>query len=321
MAGRRIVVTVAEWEQACCGAPFAVDGNVEWQLSAADPTAGSLPLPEAVRGLGRFVEEHHDQTPADVPQVAVSGVVRAIWGVRYAEVAVPGERATFTIDMARGAHEPLDAVGRGGGGFVEYLVELEVAAGVELPAYVLSEDTVAWRAARARDRDRDVDRMRDAVGVILERAIDEAVARYAGVADIERSPDRGAVTVTPRRSGAVGVRWARSGGDVDGIGVHVGAASWWLNATTTDARSVVDVLAAAARGDVVDDIVLEDGGARRLETRVRVDGIEWTATTGSVPAFRGGAGGVGGVGGVMLVAGDAWERAQRGRVDYASWEV
>lgn len=312
---QRVAVRIVGWEHDCCGEPFRVGATVEWNVRAADPddAPSSHLVPDRVLGLPRLDEEHHDQTPDDVPQVRVSGVVRAIWGGRYPELAVAGERGSFISDAERAEYAELDAVDKGGSGFAEYLVDLELPADLALPAYVLGESERAWREEQEGDRRRAKARMSDTVGLILERAIETAQSRYGDIAEVVRSSARSAVTVSPRRAGCADIRWSRFDRVDDGIGVHVGAASWWLDATTENAKLVESMVDAVAAGFVTDDVIVEPDGAKRLETHVLVGSREMTAETGSVPPMDGT--------GVMLVAGDAWERAERGRVEYLAWRA
>ncbi len=310
---QRVAVRISGWEHDCCGEPFQAGETAEWNIRAADPdeAPSSHLVPDRLVGLPRFDEEHHDQTPDDVPQLRVVGVVHAIWGVRYAQLAVAGERRSFTSDPANAEFAELDAVEKGGGGFDEYLVDLELPREVELPVYVLGESERAWRHEQEADRQRAKARMGDAVGRILERAIETAQSQYGDVAEIVRASGRTAVTVSPRHVGCADIRWSRFDRVDDGIGVHVGAASWWLDATTENAMLVESMVDAVAAGFVTDDVIVEPDGAKRLETRVLVGSREVTATTGSIPPMSGT--------GVVMLGGDAWERAERGRVEYLPW--
>ncbi|MDR6865941.1 hypothetical protein J2Y69_000526 [Microbacterium resistens] len=130
----RIEVVVKRWEQACCGAAFRVGDDVIWNLLAADP-ASTTP-----GGLSRFEEEHHDQTPDDVPHWEVTGTVRSIRGVSYPRIPVRAERRSFTLDTAHPATTPLSEVEEASGaGLSKYWVELDVADECELPPFVSSD--------------------------------------------------------------------------------------------------------------------------------------------------------------------------------------
>ncbi|KAA9084145.1 DUF6578 domain-containing protein [Microbacterium radiodurans] len=306
----RIAVVISEWEQACCGDPFHVDGPASWQLFAADPADGAV-APAAAEGLERFTEEHHGQTPADVPHQRVTGTVRSIWGVRYPEVAVPGELASFVNDTRAPSFVQIDDVAGATDGVAEYVVVLEVASDLELPVYKLSEETIAWESRKALDRDRDRGRMVDEIGTVMEHAIQVVTARYHDVATITRSTQRTAVTLIPLRTGAAAVRWARSDQETDQIGLHIGAGSWWLDATVDSANLLEGIVDAVAAGNAVEEVITDPDGGRRLETHVTAAGREWVTATGHVPPPD--------ESGVMFIVGDVWERAQQGTTRYTPW--
>lgn len=308
----RIAVVITEWEQACCGEPFHVGGAADWQILAADP-AGDARVPAATVGLERFIEEHHGQTPEDVPHQHVAGTVHSIWGVHYPEIAVPGERSTFVSDMSMPSLIAITEVPGTAKNFAEYVVVLEVASDVELPEYKLSNETLTWESRKAFERDRDRARMADRIGAVMEQTIRTLTARYSEIATITRLPQRTAITMIPLREGAAPVRWARSDQDTDQIGLHVGAGSWWLDATVENARLIEGIIDAAATGDVSEEVIVESDGSRRLETHARAADREWVTVTGHIPPPD--------EDGFMYLAGDVWERAQQGTARYNPWHV
>lgn len=303
----RVEVVVAEWEQACCGEPFRVGDAVSWGILAVDPGDA------AAGGVPRFAEEHHGQTPDDVPHREVPGIVRAIAGVAYPAVSVTGEPRSFTLDTRHPRTTPLQSVEKGSDeGFTEYLVTLDVADDAQLPEFRLSASAVAQREDDERAARRDRMRLRDAVGAVLEEAADRAEREYRGVARIARESARSAVTIEPHVVGATAVRWARSTHEEDGIGLHTGEGSWWLPATVEHARLAMVFADAAATGRVVERVVHRGGMNARLDTRVEAeDGRSWTASTQVEPAVLGE--------GRFAVFGDAWERVERGDHGYRAW--
>ncbi|MEH3088432.1 MAG: hypothetical protein PGN24_02145 [Microbacterium arborescens] len=134
----------------------------------------------------------------------MAGRVEAIWGRRVEFVPVPGERASYVASGATPTYEPQVEVTRRGDGFDGYLIVLQVADDVEMPAFALSSETIAARAEAELIRERDRVRMSDPVGRVLEHAAGAATERYGPVAEVTRSPDRSAVTIVPRREGGRG---------------------------------------------------------------------------------------------------------------------
>jgi hypothetical protein len=312
----RILVEVSEWEQACCGSAFRLGDTVTWTVFAADPA--SSPTAD----LPRFVEEHHDQTPEDVPQAEVTGRVLTIAGLRYPELPVPGEPRSFVVDTGRPMSTTLSAVGAGSSGvddeesatepFFDYLVELEVADDWVLPEFVVSEATRERERAELRYAEQNRERMHDPVGAVLEAAAQYAEATFGAVASIVRDRTRSAITVEPHRAGATAVRWARSDHESDGIGIHTGDGSWWLPATVENAGLARVFLDAAAAGRVTEEVVDRDADAKRCDTWVRSDdGRRWVSSTDVDLVV--------GDGDLMIVLGDVWERVQRGNHVYLPW--
>ncbi|WP_156760372.1 DUF6578 domain-containing protein [Microbacterium karelineae] len=305
----RIEVVVTEWEQACCGEAFHVGGEVTWILQAADPTT------TAPRGLPRFLEEHHDQTPDDVPHWPVTGTVRRITGITYPRVPVPGDPRAFTLDRERPESTALTGIARAETTeHAEYLVEVDVADDAELPPFVASPSMRSDHDEAARAAARDRDRMGDVVGAELEATADRAEADLGGVSVIVRDRERSAVTIAPSRHGSAAVQWTRSDQDDDGIGVHIGDGSWWFPADLDHARLVGELLEAAAAGRVAEEVVELDGGGGRLDTVVVTrDGRRWVSSTSVEPFATGG--------GTMVIVGDLWERLQRGSRSSAPWST
>ncbi|MFE7632295.1 DUF6578 domain-containing protein [Kocuria sp. NPDC057446] len=140
-----IEVELREWEQQCCGDPFRIGSAVTWKLVARDPDEdGDRPMPG-------YWEEHHDQTPENVPHLPVTGTVRSAQALHYAfdegpnpgELTVrPGSEVAVDLDAVPGAGTQLAGCTREHE-VLAYRVQLEVAVGAELPAYV-ADDQDDW---------------------------------------------------------------------------------------------------------------------------------------------------------------------------------
>lgn len=297
-----IEVVIAEWDQACCGAPFQLGDQVSWHLVALPPAPGSL---------AQFERDNHDLTPADVPQWPVTASVSAITGIRYPLLPVAGESNSYTLDTSAPELHRLTEVGPPDAlDLSEYRVTLHLADETALPAYVLSADQIAQHAGEARTRDRNRERMLDPVGRLLEALADDAHQRYAAIAQVVRSTDQSAVSITPLRPDTACVHWTRSEVEADAIEVQVGAGRWSLPASVAHADIVRVLLDAAARGWVEEHVRAQDG-VRRLETEVLVhDGRSWTATD-TVEVFE--------ADGFFAAPGALWDRVQRGHHRYAPW--
>ena len=303
----QIQIVIDEWEQACCGRPFSVGDQMTWKIVAADPASTPTGSPT------RFSEEHHGQTPPDVPHWDVTGRVTAISGVRYPEVAVPGQARTFTWDTAHPERRALQIVNTAEGIEAnQYVVDVEVSDDVALPSYMPSAESGAREEADARTAVRNHTRMSDPVGVILETLARDAEHRFAGTAQITRTAGRSAMSIEPHRGGTTAIHWARSDADADGISAHVGDGDWHFAATIDEAIVLGLFLEAAACGSVEERVVLRDGSPASLDTVVSdADGREWTATD-VIDSFGPGTG-------VRVMAGYFWKRIERGNHRYLPW--
>ncbi|WP_053352380.1 DUF6578 domain-containing protein [Leucobacter musarum] len=311
----RIEVMVSGWEQVCCGDAFAIGDEMRWNLVAADPAhtpAGALP---------RFTDERHDETPDEVPHWSVAGTVIAIQGITYPDLAVPGEPMTFERDSAHPrvtslVNVPGSDADTADHHHSEYLVELEVPDSTELPTYVESTSAREWREAQERHRARDLARMLDPVGQILEQAADFAEATFGDVTTIRRGSDRSALSIVPHREGATAVHWVRTTGDSDSIGLHVGDGEWWRDANVENAALAREFVEAAAAGPVSELVVDHGDGRAYFETQVRsADGRECTAREHFTPLGANATG----TGVVVMARMDQIERMQRGGVHYLAW--
>jgi hypothetical protein len=303
----QIDVVISEWEQACCGAPFQVGDQMTWKILAADPrsTPSSAPV--------RFDEEHHGQTPPDIPHWDVTGVVTSITGVRYPRVAVPGQARTFTWDMARPDARSLQSMDRSGATEADqFVIGFSVAEDEKLPWYVPSADSIIQREREALTASRNRTRTTDDVGVVLESLADEAQVRFADVTRVTRTESRSAVTMKPHDDGAAVVYWARSDAEADGISVHVGDGDWHFDASVANAEIVRLFLDAAASGRIEEHVEFRDSRPHALRTDVYArDGRVWT-TADLIGAYDTGVG-------VRLIAGYFHKRIQRGDHVYPPW--
>jgi hypothetical protein len=297
-----IEVVIAEWAQACCGAPFHIGAQVSWRLVA---------LPLSPDALPRFEREDHDLTPDDVPHWPVAGTVAAITGIRYPHLPTAGEPNSYTRDTSAPEFHPLTSVDEPDAlDLSEYRVTLHLADDSDLPAYVTSADEVAQQAVEATTNGRNRERMLDPVGLLLEALADDVQERYAAMAQMVRAPDRSAFSVTPLRSNAASVHWARSRVEADSIQVRVGDGRWSFPASVAHAEIAGVLLDAAVRGRV-EEHVRQHGDVQLLETEVQAeDGRSWTAAQ-TVEVFE--------PDGFFAVPSDLWDRVQRGTHRYDPW--
>lgn len=306
----RIEVVIAGWEQACCGAPFRLGDQATWKLLATDPAA------EPISTVARFKEEHHDQTPPDVPHRDVSGTVVTMCGINYPRIPTPGLPGAFAWDTSNPTSQSLVSAGKHSEvGFDEYLVILDVHDDIVLPEFSLSAQSIPQRERDARTAERKRARRGDEVGVLLEALADDAQRSYTDVARVTRATDSSAMTIEPHYVGAATIRWARGDAeDSDGITVHVGDGTWHFPASVTHAAVVRTFLDAAAAGRVEEHVRTHNASPQLLETVVLAeDGRSWTATDSFEP-FKSDDG-------VFAVAGPLWRRVQRGDHRYNSWNL
>jgi hypothetical protein len=297
-----IEVVIAEWDQACCGAPFQLGDHVSWPLVALPPARDALP---------RFERDNHDLTPDDVPHWPVTGTVVAITGIRYPLLPIAGEPNSHTADTSAPDFHPLTSVGQPDAlDLSEYRVTLQLTDETALPPYVTSADQIAQNAIEVRTHDRNRERMLDPVGLLLEALADDAQDRYTAIAQAVRATDRSALSVTPLRPNAASVRWARSEVEADAIQVQVGCGRWSFPATVAHAE-IVRVLLDAAVSGWAEEHVRQQGDVQLLETEVRAqNGRSWTATE-MVEVFAGD--------GFFAAPGGVWGRVQRGDHRYNLW--
>jgi hypothetical protein len=297
-----IEVVIAEWEQACCGAPFQLGERVSWHLVALPPETGALP---------RFERDDHELTPNDVPHWPVAGTVAAITGIRFPDLPIAGEPNSYTRDTSAPEFHSLTSVGEPDAlDLSEYRVTLQLADETDLPAHVTSADQIAQQAVEIETHERNLERMLDPVGLLLEALADDAQERYPSIAQTVRATDRSAFSVTPLRPNAVSVHWDRSEEETDSIHVLVGNGRWDFPASVAHAEIVRVLLEAAVRG-WVEEHLRRQGAVQLLETEVIAqDDRSWTATE-TVEVFE--------ADGFFAVPGGLWDRVQRGNHRYDPW--
>jgi hypothetical protein len=297
-----IEVVIAEWEQACCGAPFHVGEQVSWRL---------VPLPPVTDAPPQFEREDHDLTPPDVPQRPITGTVAAITGIRYPHLPIAGEPNSYTRDTSAPELHPLTSVSQHDAlDLSEYRVTLQLAAESDLPAYVMSVEETTRQAIELRTQERNRERMLDPVGLLLEALADEAQERHSAIAQAVRATDRSAFSVTPFRPNTASVHWIRSEDEADTIWVRVGDGRWDFPASVAHA-DIVRILLDAAVCGWVEEHVRPHGAVQRLETEVQAqDGRSWTATE-TVETFE--------AEGFSAVPRGLWDRVQRGSHRYDPW--
>jgi hypothetical protein len=297
-----IEVVIAEWDQACCGAPFQLGEQVSWRLVALPPAPDALPL---------FERDNHDLTPEDVPHWPVTGTVTAITGVRYPFLPIAGEPNSHTADTSAPEFHSLTSASQPDAlNLSEYRVTLHLADETDLPAYVTSADQITQHAIEVRTHERNRERMLDPVGLLLEALADDTQERSAAIAEAVRATDRSAFSVRPFRPDAASVHWARSAVEADTIRVQVGGGKWTFPASVAHAEIVGVLLGAAVRG-WVEEHVRQHGDVQFLETEVRAqNGRSWTATE-TVEVFQGD--------GFFAAPNGLWDRVQRGQHRYDPW--
>lgn len=311
----RIEVVVDGWEQACCGVPLRLGETASFNLVALDPAAELVPPLAA--DVPRFFVDNHGQTPADVPQRRLAGLVAGITGVSYPSVPVAGMGGTLTADTTRPQLRALDSVGAGDdAGLNEYRVLIELPDGTVLPHFAVSAEHRAQREQAEHTAALVERRGLDEVGVALRALADDAHNRFGGLASTVRSETTSAVSILPTLADAAAVHWQRSADDhTDGIRVQLGGGTWTLPSTPAGVAVLHEFLDAAAAGRVEE---LVDRGDERsgalpgeLLTRVSAaDGRSWTATT-PLHSF--------GDGPVMAVPRQLWRRLERGDIRYLAW--
>jgi hypothetical protein len=308
----RIEVIVSGWEQNCCGAAFVRGGEATVSIVALDPSETEPDAP------ARFAEEHHGQTPADVPQWDVTGTVARITGVTREQQRRPWpdpvieDRPFEGSDTIASSAELQEVAARSTGGFGELRLLLDLPDATELPRYVLSEASRAAADRAARDHERALLRRADEVGMLLDSIADEAIDAYSSVARIERSAHGTAVSIEPHSAGATGISWSRSASaEADVIAVRVGEGRFSFAADIEEASQLRELISAAASGRVHERVHPADESTV-LETVVEsMEGRSWQAAITARP-FRLG-------GGVVAMAGPLADRMRAGDHGYEPW--
>ena len=303
----RIEVVVSGWEQQCCGKAFRRGETTTVSIVALDPAQTAPDAP------ARFLEEHHGQTPADVPQWDVTGTVARITGVSYEQRRRPGPHPVFERGDAIASSAELDGVDAretGGYGGLHLLIDLDVDTA--LPAYVVSDESRAAAERAAREQERAAQLRADSLGRLLDTIADDALAAYSTVATIEQSEEGAAVTIEPLSAEGASISWARStyaGSDL--ISVKVGEGQFSLDADVEHAFELREMLAAAAAGRVHEKVRRSEESTE-FETVVEsADGRTWTASTTYAPLRMGN--------GVVMMPGVIGSRIQAGDHGYEAW--
>lgn len=302
-----IEVVVSGWEQNCCGGAFTRGHEATVSIFAADPSELERDAP------ARFIEEHHGQTPDDVPKKEVTGSIARITGVSYDLVRRPGPAPVFERGEKIESPGELDAVAaRETAGFDELRLLLDIADDVRLPHHVVSAESLAAQDRAVREQQLADLRRTDDVGVLLAVIGDEVAEAYSSVATIERSEDGQALTLEPHRAGATGISWARyAPSDTDIIAVNIGEGHFSYSADIKHASDLRELVAATAAGRVREKVRAGDE-LTLLETIVEsAEGRTWTATVTEKP-FRPG-------GGIVLMAGRLAARLSGGDHGYEPW--
>lgn len=302
-----IDVIISGWEQECCGKAFAVGERTAWSLHEFDPDSLAVDAPRT------FSEEHHGQTPDDVPHWEVSGVVSGITGVSYRTKKIPGSHA-LTRDTDTPRFTTLEAVRPRGEGLdvSEYRVNVEIDDDAVLPGYVTSSEE--RRRLEKEEREALLARARsdDVVGLSLRQLADDAAQRFGAGAEINQSSDGFALSITPARDDAVSIVITRSRSEEsDGIAVQLGEGRWQLEATPDGVDSARQLLDAAAAGRVVDTPVPPEFAQRIDTVATGENGRIWASSRPLRALVLGN--------GVTAMGGRARELLDRGEHRYSSW--
>ncbi|KJC65078.1 DUF6578 domain-containing protein [Agreia bicolorata] len=302
----RIEVVVSGWEQHCCGKAFTRGTPATVSIVALDPSQKAPDAP------ARFLEEHHGQTPADVPQWDVTGTVARITGVSYEQRRRPGPHPVFERGDSIVSSSELDGVeARDTGGFGDLHLLIDLDDATALPSYVASEDRRVAAAERAAaDQERARQRRADAVGVVLGSIADDAIAAYSSVARIERYSEGFTVAIMPHRSGTAGVAWTRpTSVDADGITVSLGEGKFAFPADVEHASELRELIAAAAAGRVHEKV--HRGAESTVFATIveSADGRTWTAAINQPIQ----------AGGIAWMSGHIATRLRAGDHGYEAW--
>jgi len=300
----RIDVVVSGWEQSCCGPAFTSGAEATVSIVASDPALTETDAP------ARFLEEHHGQTPDDVPQRTVTGTIARITGVTYEKRRRPGASEVTDIGPAITASTVLDAVAeRSTGGFDGLILTLDIDDQTELPAFVEQTSIIEQEVRR---RELVARRAGDAIGTLLTSLADEIQREYASVAEITRSEDGSAVSIMLSVRGAASMSWSRGGdADDDTVWLSAGDGRWRFAAsldTVHDLRLIVESVASAR----IREIVRIDESSGSFETVITgVDGQTWSASRPISSMSLGG--------GVVAMSGGARQRLDAGDHGYEPW--
>ncbi|MDN4642001.1 hypothetical protein QCD70_17275 [Agreia sp. PsM10] len=301
----RIDVVVSGWEQSCCGPAFTRGTEATVSIVARDPALAETDAP------ARFLEEHHGQTPDDVPRLEVTGTIARIAGVTYERRRHPGSHEVTGIGPAITASSVLDAVAeRSTGGFDGLILTLDIDDRAELPAFVEQTSIVEQETRR---KELVARRARDAIGTLLRTLADDTRRDYASVAEIARSEDGAAVSITPTARGTASMSWSRSGEADDILWLTAGDGRWRLAAsldTVHDLRLIVESVASGR----IRESVRSDESSGSFDTVITgADGRTWSASRPISSMSLGG--------GVVAMSGGARKRLDAGDHGYESWTV
>lgn len=302
-----IEAVVPGWEHECCGEAFAVGATVAFRLHAARPEPETAT--EAVPHVPVFIEEHHGQTPEDVPQWEVPGRVVTIEAVRYGRRERPGQPRVHEWDEGERDAHPLDTVAARAAGPDEYRVTLEVDDGTALPEYRRSAEDVTQERLRLEAVHRAERRSADPVGVRLAALADHLDQHWGDVGVIGRSSTGADLSFTPHAAGAH-LSWSRSDAPADSIGVELGGGLFGLGADDDGVRMLEAFVEAAATGRVQERVRETPDGVEFTTEVLGGDGVLDSATR-TANIVRSGS--------FTAIAGPVRERLERGDHRWAPW--
>ncbi|NQX35963.1 hypothetical protein [Herbiconiux sp. VKM Ac-2851] len=257
-----------------------------------------------------FIEEHHGQTPDDVPQWEVPGRVVSIEAVRYGRRERPGQPRVHERDEDERDAHPLDTVAARAQGPDEYRVTLEVDDGAALPEYRRSVEDVKQERLRLEAAHRAERRAGDPVGVRLAALADHLDQHWGDAGVTARSSTGAHLSFTPHAAGAH-LSWSRSDAPQDALGVELGDGRFALAADDDGVRMLEAFVEAAATGQVQERVRDIPEGVE-FTTEVLGGGGVLHSATRTANIFRSGD---------VMVARPVKERLDRGDHRWAPWRV
>ncbi len=241
-----------------------------WEIYALNPAVRS---PE---GLTRYALMT-DQVPASAPHTVVSGYVRACEPLHSAAPAPGGPSASAGLRVRFDTEE---------GSRLPRTLQAEQALGDKRisrrSALQQAAPEQAWSPSSEFVQSAERVRGSDPIASALRRVVAAADADYRDVAQIVPNLEGTAASIQPMRPLTATVKWAYDGSS---IGVQVSQGTWQLPASDESVRALVELIQAAAAGNVR---VVSDGNSGELTTIVTTATRQWRDLSGeAVPEGSG----------------------------------